>query len=189
MAKNARNCVRLISGTHRRRQIYFPDAIHLRPTPDRVRETLFNWLGQDLTQKTCLDLFSGSGALGFEAASRYAKTVVMVELAKPVYLALQQNCSLLKLDNIVTLRQQSALDYLAHSTTLFDVIFLDPPFHSPLLEQVLPLLPKHIATNGLIYIEAAQLPILPNTMQWIKKSRAGEVEYGLVGQKEASSLL
>ena len=183
MSKHSRNQVRLIGGKLRRHHLSFPDVPHLRPTLDRVRETLFNWLGQDLTGKTCLDLFAGSGALGFEAASRYAKEVVIVENHPNVFAALKENCNRLKLEDVVKLYHRSAIDYLAQSTTLFDIIFLDPPFKSELLTQVLPLLSTHLAKDGVIYVEAASLPILQEAT-WIKKGRAGEVEYGVMALKD-----
>jgi 16S rRNA (guanine966-N2)-methyltransferase len=178
MPKKSSNSVRIIGGKLRRHLITFPHAIGLRPTPDRVRETLFNWLGQDLTGKMCLDLFAGSGALGFEAASRYAKRVVMVEMAKPVYLQLHQNRARLQLQSTVELHHQSALSYLAQNSTPFDLIFLDPPFASDLLVQILPLLAPHVAEEGVIYIEAAQPPTLP-VGHWLKQGKAGEVHFGL----------
>jgi 16S rRNA (guanine966-N2)-methyltransferase len=178
MPKNASNNVRIIGGKLRRHRITFPSAMGLRPTPDRVRETLFNWLGQDLTGKKCLDLFAGSGALGFEAASRYAKQVVMVEMATPAYRQLQYNQAQLQLKETVELHHQSALHYLAQNTTLFDIIFVDPPFASDLLIKVLPALSLHLAAGGVIYIEAPQPPILP-AGHWVKQGRAGEVHFGL----------
>lgn len=178
MATRTSNTVRLIGGKLRRHSLSFPDAPGLRPTIDRVRETLFNWLGQDLTGKVCLDLFAGSGALGFEAASRYAKQVVMVEMSKPVYRYLQKNQAYLQLQNGVELHLQSALTYLAHNHTLFDIIFLDPPFASNLLQQVLPLLTPHLAPQGIIYIEAAQLPTL-SVGHWLKQGKAGNTYFGL----------
>ena len=179
MPKNSPNQVRLIGGKLRRHLIAFPDIAPLRPTPDRVRETVFNWLGQDLTGKTCLDLFAGSGALGFEAASRYAKEVVVVENHPAIFTALKENCSRLKLESFVKLYHSSALDYLTQSTTLFDIIFLDPPFKSELLTQVLPHLSNHLTKRGVVYIEAATLPVLQKAT-WIKTGRAGEVEFGLM---------
>ena len=178
MPKKSPNIVRLIGGELRRRQISFPDAIGLRPTSNRVRETLFNWLGQDLTGKICLDLFAGSGALGFEAASRHAKRVIMVEIAKPVHLYLQQNQARLHLQEKVELQCQSAFTYLAQNQTLFDIIFLDPPFDSDLIQQILPLLPTHLAPHGKVYLEARQLPTLLSGA-WLKRGKAGEAYFGL----------
>src|SRR5690606_42053047 len=96
MARSASNRLRIVGGEWRSRVLSFPDALGLRPTPDRVRETLFNWLGQDLTGMRCLDLYAGSGALGFEALSRGAKHVDMVERARPVQAALQRNAEALQ---------------------------------------------------------------------------------------------
>lgn len=179
MPKNSRNQVRLIGGKLRRHHITFPDIAQLRPTLDRVRETLFNWLGQDLTGKRCLDLFAGSGALGFEAASRHAKEVIMIENHLAAFQALKQNRQRLELASTIKLYHQSALDYLKQSKDLFDIIFLDPPFKSELLQQVLPSLRSHLTGTGIIYIETAHLPTLEE-VEWIKKGRAGEVEFGLV---------
>ena len=98
------NEVRIIGGTWRSRRIHFPSVAEVRPTPDRVRETLFNWLGQDLTGLTCLDLFAGSGALGFEAASRGAKCVVMVEKDRIAHSALLQNRTMLSAGQVEVVR-------------------------------------------------------------------------------------
>ena len=134
------NSVRIIGGEWRRRQIRFPGSADLRPTPDRMRETLFNWLGQDLTGKTCLDLFAGSGALGFEAASRGAKQVVMVERDAQIFRALQATHTILGAGQ-VELARADALAFLQADARLYDVVFLDPPYHLHLLPRVLPLLP------------------------------------------------
>jgi len=122
-----RNRVRIVGGAWRSRLIPFPPTKGLRPTPDRVRETLFNWLGQDLTGKTCLDLFAGSGALGFEAASRGARRVAMVERDASVFQALAANRDRLGA-LAVELTKSDALEFLRADTGLYDVVFLDPPF-------------------------------------------------------------
>ncbi len=155
--KNARNRVRIVGGEMRSRIIEFPDAPGLRPTPDRVRETLFNWLGQSLAGRRCLDLFAGSGALGFEAASRGAEEVVMIETDRAAYTALQENqkklaaiaCKPVRVDAIV---------WLAGDCSHFDVIFADPPFASGLLVQVLPLLAARLSEGGHIYAEWGEAP-------------------------------
>lgn len=121
------NQVRIIGGLHRGRKLAFADAEGLRPTPDRVREQVFNWLGQDLTGKSVLDLFSGSGALGLEAASRRAAKVVMVENNRQTARALQQakqTLALAQADVVVS----DGLLYLQQTQQQFDVVFLDPPF-------------------------------------------------------------
>lgn len=157
----------------------FPDALGLRPTPERVRQTLFNWLGQELHGKTCLDLFAGSGALGFEAASRYAASVTMVEQNSVVYRALTENAALLKAGQVRLLRLD-ALQFLAQDTQRFDVIFLDPPFGQGWLEKLLPKLASHLAEGGLVYAEA-ELP-LQDGPDWrvYKHGKAGNVHFHLL---------
>ncbi|GLS02887.1 lactate dehydrogenase [Chitiniphilus shinanonensis] len=174
----ARNQLRIVGGEYRRRVLRFPDAEGLRPTPDRVRETLFNWLGQDLTGKTCLDLFAGSGALGFEAASRNARRVVMVEKARPVHAALAANRQLLNASHI-ELVHGDALAWLARTGERFDVVFLDPPFASDLLGKVLALLPERLADDALVYAECAHWPELAD---WdiVREGKAGTVHYALL---------
>lgn len=171
-----RNQVRIIGGQWKRRLLSFPDQQGLRPTSDRVRETVFNWLGQDLVGQSCLDLFAGSGALGFEAASRHAERVVMVELARPVLAALKQNTVTLGAQRIEVVAAD-ALAYLARTQERFDVIFVDPPFATDLLEQVLPLLAAHLASAGRIYLESAQLPQLPADWLVVRQGKAGRVHY------------
>lgn len=178
------NKVRIIGGTHRSRLISFPDATGLRPTPDRVRETLFNWLGQTLYGKRCLDLFAGSGALGFEAASRGADQVVLVENNRAVYQALQANARQLALSN-VALRCEDGLKFAQQESGLFDVIFLDPPFNSDCLTQALPLLAKNLAQHGRIYLESGA-PFEPDSA-WrvVKRAKAGAVHYQLLEREQA----
>ncbi len=130
MAKS--NRVRIVGGAWRSRLLTFPDVVGLRPTPDRVRETVFNWLGQIMDGKRCLDLFSGSGAMGFEALSRGARQVVMVERDRKVAQALKENASILKAENC-ELIVADALEYIARETQHFDVIFVDPPYQLNLL--------------------------------------------------------
>ena len=119
--------MRIIGGAWRSRLLSFPSRQDLRPTPDRVRETLFNWLGQDLTGKTCLDLFAGSGALGFEAASRGARRVVMVESDAATCRALAASRDSLAAAS-VELKRADALEFLRSDAGVYDVVFLDPPF-------------------------------------------------------------
>ncbi|TJZ77637.1 16S rRNA (guanine(966)-N(2))-methyltransferase RsmD [Chitiniphilus eburneus] len=174
----ARNQLRIVGGEYRRRVLRFPDAEGLRPTPDRVRETLFNWLGQDLTGKTCLDLFAGSGALGFEAASRNARRVVMVEKAKPVHAALQVNRQLLGATHIELVHADAAA-WLARCTEQFDVVFLDPPFASDLLVKTLTVLPVRLNEGALVYAECAQRPDLKG-WEILREGKAGTVHYALL---------
>ena len=173
------NKVRIIGGSHRRRLIEFQDAEGLRPTPDRVRETLFNWLGQTLDGRRCLDLFAGSGALGFEAASRGATEVVMVERNRSVYRNLQENIKKLGLSNIA-LRGEDGLEFAKQQNRPFDVIFLDPPFQSDYLPKLLPLLADKLTQEGVLYVESGE-PFEPDAA-WkvVKQARAGAVFYQLL---------
>ena len=160
----------------------FPDVEGLRPTPERVRQTVFNWLGQDLTGKTCLDLFAGTGAFGFEALSRNAKNVVMVENSSAAYHALLQNQQLLDATNSQILRQD-VLVYLSQNTQQFDIIFCDPPYHKDWLNKILPTLNQHLSPNGLLYIEAEfelESSELLGAWQLIKQNKAGNVYYHLL---------
>lgn len=160
--------------------IDFPDAEGLRPTPDRVRETLFNWLGQTLYGKTCLDLFAGSGALGFEAASRGAERVVMVEQNPAVFRALQDNITKLACGNVFAYRQDG-LEFASRDVHRYDVIFLDPPFQSDYLPRLLEILPQRLNKNGMLYVESgAALDVTP-PWQTIKSGKAGQVRYQLLG--------
>jgi 16S rRNA (guanine966-N2)-methyltransferase len=170
--------VRIIGGEWRRRLIRFPAARELRPTPDRMRETLFNWLGQDLTGQTCLDLFAGSGALGFEAASRGAKQVVMVERDAQIYRALQATHTMLGADQ-VELARADALAFLRSDLRRYGVVFLDPPFHLDLLPRLLPLLPGRLDEGSRVYLESDRVPELPEGYELLRQSRAGRV-HGLL---------
>ncbi|MBL8510729.1 MAG: 16S rRNA (guanine(966)-N(2))-methyltransferase RsmD [Betaproteobacteria bacterium] len=185
-AAGHRNQVRLIGGEWRRRIISFPDLPGLRPTPDRVRETLFNWLGQTLTGRHCLDLFAGSGALGFEAASRGATRVVMIETERQAIASLRANQQKLSA-SACHIIAGDATRLVAAMPDTFDVIFVDPPFHSGLLPVLLPLLHRHLKPAGVIYAEWGQ-PInevlvqhgLANTLQTIKTGKAGVAHFGLL---------
>ncbi len=173
--------VRIIGGIHRSRILKFKDGVNgLRPTPDRVRETLFNWLGQDLTGKTCLDLFAGSGALGFEALSRNAKWVTLVEKDIAVVKDLRRNQEVLAMSNI-EITNSNGINYLERLPKGFDVIFLDPPYQSELLSKSLDIISKTdvLTNNGVIYIEYQTRPNLDG-YDIIKESKAGNVGYMLI---------
>lgn len=173
------NQIRIIAGHYRRRLLQFPDIDGLRPTPDRVRETLFNWLGQELHGYRCLDLFAGSGALGFEAASRGAARVVMVEMAAKARQALQLNRNTLGAE-CVEIIGADATQWLARNAEPFDLIFLDPPFASNLLAQVLPQLARHLAPQGHVYLETATWPAELAGWEVLRQGTAGAVRYGLL---------
>ena len=128
------NKLKIIGGNWRSRSVTFVDAPGLRPTPARVRETLFNWLRNDIIGSRCLDLYAGSGALGFEAASRGAKSVIQVENNALACRALKENAIRLSADQIKIV-QMDALRYLAGNAEPFDVVFIDPPFAKSLAVQ------------------------------------------------------
>jgi len=170
--------IRIIAGEYRGRRIKVASLPGLRPTPDRVRETLFNWLGQWLDGLSCLDLFAGSGALGFEAASRGAARVVMVESDRTAFSSLDTTCERIGA-RAVELVQGDALRYLAQSSERFDVVFLDPPFRQNALPAVFARLEPRLAEKARVYIES-HAPCVPGE-RWteLKRSRAGQVSYQL----------
>ena len=174
MSKQLKNQVKIIAGTHRGSNILFPSIEGLRPTPARVRETLFNWLGQDLTGCCVLDLFAGSGVLGMEASSRGAQEVVMVEKSQIGYKSLQDNQNRLRLPNLI-IHKISAENYLqAQTQKKFDVVFLDPPFGFDAWGHLLSLLIPSLTNNALVYIEAASAPeVTAQAFALIKSGSAG----------------
>lgn len=177
--------VRIIGGAWRRRTLRFPEAEGLRPTPDRVRETLFNWLGQDLSGKTCLDLFAGSGALGFEAASRGARKVVMVESAAKVLAALHTNANLLDAVARVEIVRADAVKFAATHEARFDLLFLDPPYRANWLDRIEPLLPRIMAPEGVIYVEAEHRLQHYGEWQCTRQGQAGQVFFHLMQRGES----
>ncbi|NOT14797.1 MAG: 16S rRNA (guanine(966)-N(2))-methyltransferase RsmD [Methylotenera sp.] len=179
MSIKKHNTVRINAGEWRSRLLKFPDAQGLRPTPERVRQTVFNWLGQDLTGLVCLDLFAGTGVMGFESLSRNAKSVVLVENSPSVYKVIVENKNALKA-NAAKVLNMDALAFLTTNRQLFDVIFLDPPYKQGWLEKALPLLEQHLSPEGVIYAEAEYA--MQNLEHWqvIKQSKAGNVFYHLL---------
>ena len=176
---SGRNRVRIIAGKWRSRIVKFPATAELRPTPDRVRETLFNWLGQRLDDLRCLDLFAGSGALGFEALSRGAARVVMVERDRGVAAALRESARELEARDVDVVEADS-IAYLRRAGEKFDVAFIDPPYASELAVQSLALLPARLDPGARVYLEAAA-PI-PVEAPWrvLREDRAGAVRYALL---------
>ena len=175
--------LRIIGGEWRSRQIEFDDAPGLRPTPSRVRETLFNWLQTDIAGSRCLDLFAGSGALGFEAASRGAKSVTMVDSNGKTCRKLQENIDRLGAVQI-SVRQSEALSVLAACNEAFDLVFLDPPFAQNLIPPVCRALTGQgvLAPHAKIYLETERglkLEDLPAAWTLSKQKTAGEVSYCL----------
>jgi 16S rRNA (guanine966-N2)-methyltransferase len=181
MAEPVSNKVRIGGGEWRSRVLRFPPRPGLRPTPDRVRETVFNWLGQDLTGKTCLDLFAGSGALGFEAASRGAARVVLVEQDRAGYAALAENARLLGGEALKVVRSD-ALQFLASDATQYDVVFLDPPFESSLLGRLLAPLAARLNPGARVYVESPRSQRFAPPPGWraVKAETAGAVHYQLL---------
>jgi 16S rRNA (guanine966-N2)-methyltransferase len=174
--------VRIIGGTYRGKKIPFPDSQGLRPTPDRVRETLFNWLMHHIRGARCLDAFAGSGALGFEAFSRGASEVYLVEQNKSVFANLQAQAASFKSQQIHVLNTD-VTDFIQHTTQQFDIIFLDPPFD---LNLLFPCLDKIAASSilsdgGFIYLESAKA-VTADPLLWktIKQKKAGQVCYQLI---------
>jgi 16S rRNA (guanine966-N2)-methyltransferase len=171
------NEVRIIGGKWKRRKLAFPDRPTLRPTPNRARETLFNWLMGHLDGARCLDLFAGSGALGFEALSRGAAEATLVDSDAEVVKALKKSRQLLAADNC-TVVHASALAFLEQATTPWDIVFLDPPFASRLLAESLEMLAKGhcLREDSIVYVEvsAHDTPDLSGWRTW-KEARAGDV--------------
>jgi 16S rRNA (guanine966-N2)-methyltransferase len=168
--------IRIVGGEFRGRRIAVPDRPGLRPTPDRVRETLFNWLGQSLEGLACLDLFAGSGALGFEAASRGAARVVMVEQDRAAFEALKKARDLIGARQ-VELVLEDAFAYLKRSDQRFDVVFLDPPFGQNALPAVFRQLRP--ARGMRVYVEAGER-FSHEHWRELKCARAGQVSYQLL---------
>ncbi len=158
--------------------IRFPPAEGLHPTPDRVRETLFNWLGQDLTGKRCLDLYTGSGALTLEAASRGAVLAVAVDRNRMLIEALRATGVALNADALET-RVADAKAFVASERRDFDVIFLDPPFREDPWPWLLPACVERLAPGGFIYAEAAHAVLPPPGFAFWRRDRAGQVHYHL----------
>lgn len=171
--------MRIIGGQYRRRLLGFPDGAGLRPTPDRVRETLFNWLGQDLPGWRCLDLFAGSGALGFEAASRGAGRVVMIERDRAAFAALEKNRIELGATMVETLHAD-ALAWLGRNHDIFDLAFIDPPFDSGLAPAALDAIGAHLAPGGQVYVEqGGEVPPPPGFIIH-RSGRAGRSHFALL---------
>jgi 16S rRNA (guanine966-N2)-methyltransferase len=173
--------VRIIGGQWKRSKLPVADRPGLRPTPDRVRETLFNWLGQDLSGWRCLDAFAGSGALGFEAASRGAAEVVLLERDAELAASLQATKQRLKGDAL-RVERADAIAWLARAQAAsFDLVLIDPPFDSALAAQALPLAARLVCANGLIYLESGQALVAPPE-GWVlhRQGRAGAVHFHLL---------
>ena len=173
--------VRIIAGKWRGRKLDVIDSPGLRPTPDRIRETLFNWLQQEIVGARCLDLFAGTGALGFEALSRDASHVVMVESDAKIVESLKQHAQTLKSENH-SIQLADGLSWLKQSAEPFDIIFLDPPFKQGYVEKCCDLIIQEslLKPHGLVYIESEKDLALPDGWQIKKQKTAGQVQSMLV---------
>jgi 16S rRNA (guanine966-N2)-methyltransferase len=174
--------IRITGGEWRSRLIPVLDAPGLRPTPDRVRETLFNWLGQDLTGLRCLDLFAGSGILGFEAASRGAAAVTLVEMDPKVFRRIADNCAAFDPKRLEPIRSD-ALKFAALAAERgrrYDLLFLDPPYRQGWLDRLWPLLPAIVADGARVYAEAEMPLVPPPFLRTVKEGRAGQVYFHLL---------
>ncbi len=179
MAKPKSNRVRIIGGAWRSRLLPFPDVAGLRPTPDRVRETVFNWMGQFMDGKICLDLFAGSGAMGFEALSRGAARVVMVEQDSRAVRALRDNIQLLGA-NQCELVAGDALRWLGEDLAIYDAIFVDPPYAERLLPSILPELSRRLKPGGVVYVESDSPQEFGAEWEVWKNDKAGQVLFYLL---------
>lgn len=181
-----KNQLRIIGGEWKRRVLPFADIDGLRPTPDRVRETLFNWLMWDIHNAKVLDLCAGSGALSFEALSRGARHVIMVEPNLQQVKFLKENIHLLKAENC-QIKAQTAQQAMASLDEKFDLVFLDPPYSLDLWTELAEKVDILLAPKAMIYVEADRALNtlkLPAHWQLIKQSKAGVVQAGLFKKNE-----
>ena len=175
--------IRVTGGAWRSRLIQVMDMQGLRPTPDRVRETLFNWLGQDLSGWHCLDLFAGSGILGIECASRGAASVMMIERDQGAFARLKQNVTLFDCGRL-QVRKADALEFAAKSGLTFDLVLLDPPYRQAWLDKTVPLL-ESLARPGMrVYAEAEHRVEALGAWRTVKCGQAGQVFYHLLEKDE-----
>ncbi len=175
--------IRIIGGQWRGRKLPVPDSPGLRPTTDRVRETLFNWLAPSMVDARCLDCFAGSGALGLEALSRYAASATLIEMERGVARQLQQNLATLSATQGKVVNDNT-LTFLNQSGTPHDIVFVDPPFRKGLLDETLRLLENNgwLADDAQIYVESeveSGLPPVPTHWDLHREKIAGQVAYRL----------
>jgi len=185
-ARHVQGRVRIIAGEWRGRRIEIPDGTGVRPTPDRVRETVFNWLRDSLVGARCLDLFAGTGAFGFESLSRGAAEAWFVEQDAALVEALRATAE--KLRAAPRIVRRDALAFLREPPAeRFDVVFLDPPYAAS-LEPLLAVLPAWLVPRAVVYVERPRSEGLPTVLsaEWAKRSYAGAVEYGLLRFEDAT---
>lgn len=179
--------IRIIGGQWRGRKLPVPDSPGLRPTTDRVRETLFNWLAPSMVDATVLDCFAGSGALGLEALSRYATRATLLEMDRNVSQQLQKNLVTLKAANGKVVNTNT-LNFLAQSGEPHTIVFVDPPFRKGLLDETLALLESNgwLADEALIYVESEVengMPAVPASWSLHREKVAGQVAYRLFSRE------
>jgi 16S rRNA (guanine966-N2)-methyltransferase len=201
LGQRGKGSVRIIGGQWRGRRLPVPIKTNVRPTPDRVRETVFNWLADKLVGADCLDLFAGSGALGFEALSRGARSAVFVERDRVLVSLLEANKKTLGADRALVafsdvaaflqrpLQLDAASERAAHGLVQpdkFGVVFLDPPYEQP-LAPLLGSVARRLSSGGLLYAERPASEGLPETevLRWLRRSRAGRIEFGLAELRPA----
>ena len=177
--------LRIVAGNWRNRVLDIVDEPGLRPTPERVRETLFNWLGPHIAGSRCLDLYAGTGALGFEALSRGAGDTVFVERSRRVAEMLKDNIERLEADGATVIETDAARFVDSYSGAPFDIVFLDPPFADDSIAELCRLLAARgiVAAGGLVYFEQDRRqpsPVLPDGWSFEKQKTAGNVRYGLI---------
>src|SRR5690349_5543080 len=185
-ARHVQGRIRIIAGEWRGRRIEIPEGTAVRPTPDRVRETVFNWLRELVAGSRCLDLFAGTGAFGFEALSRGAAEAWLVEQDAKLVDALRATARTLGATPQIVRRD--ALAFLREAPAArFDIVFLDPPYAAP-LDPLLAVLPAWLRSGALVYVERPRSTGLPSvtSAEWVRQSRAGAVEYGLLRFEEAT---
>lgn len=182
--------IRIIGGQWRGRKLPVLDKEGLRPTTDRVKETLFNWLAPDIVNARCLDCFSGSGSLGFEALSRYAREAVLLERDRQVAQQLKTNATLLKATNANVVNEDT-LVWLDRAGSAFDIVFVDPPFRQDILNKTIRLLEDRgwLAENAVIYIESEaeqQQLVIPKNWHLHREKMAGQVMYRMYVRQSIS---
>jgi 16S rRNA (guanine966-N2)-methyltransferase len=178
--------LRIVAGNWRSRLLDIADVEGLRPTSERIRETLFNWLAPRIHGARCLDLFAGTGALGLEALSRGARSAVFVERSPVAARQLQKNIDLLNAENARVLQMKSSDFLRGHSAERFDIVLLDPPFAEDLLSETCRLLEEGamLADGAVVYLELGREqdpPTMPGDWQVLKDKTAGNVRYMLIG--------
>ena len=179
---------RIISGEYKGRKFEFMPSLDLRPTPDRLRETLFNWLGQSIDGKTCLDLFAGTGSLGLESLSRGADKIIFVEKNSNHLDKIKEYIESLKAYGDISVIHDDVLTWLDETNDNFDLIFVDPPFHKDLAEKVLSKIRTNslLANLGNIYLEVEKeldLSFLNGYWEVIKETKSGKKKYLLLKAK------